>query len=165
MLPIAAGAITAAKTAGASELIGKVSEGVTGLFGKTATDRAREAEVAGWLSRAMAGDRAAVEHMLRTAFTPGRPAAVDRLYKNALREYYRANPWDSPPAQYAAELGLPPSPTAKPLEGVLRPVITQATDVALERVQERGQTAVRQVAPYIIGGVTVLAALIYWTRK
>lgn len=172
MIPLVAGALTAAKSAAVSDALQSVSSGLQGLLGDTPLDRERKERAARLLQAALAGNEAAVTQLYRDAFEkkaglPGddRPAdgkyspdVVQRLARNALQAYYRQVPSASPWPQYAAALGVPVrAEVAKPLAGLLTPIVDAATDRALERGAERASGAALSLMPYAIAGAVLVA--------
>lgn len=174
---IVAAAATAAKSAAVAEATNKVKDAVAGLFGDTATDRARDARIDALEQKALAGDLNALVALGYEAFEPrtgaqgdprtpvdGKrsPAAVRSDAVKAMRRYVAQN-GALPPvaARWAAELGNAPVLSGtKPLEGLLDQIVDPITDAAIDRGAERASTALETYKPYLIVGGILIAGLI-----
>lgn len=178
MFPVLATAVAAGKSTAVAEVSGKLSEGIAGLFGDTAKDRARKARAEQLTVAALAGDQQALRQLAFDAFEPanglpGDNRPIDRnrksppltraLSKKGL-QLYAQKYGGLPPtlAQYAAELSVPVKEGAPPLlQGILTPAINTITDQALDRAAERSQDALRQYMPLILaaGAIAVLVVV------
>lgn len=181
-VPIIVGAVTAAKSAAVAGAVSSAREGVKGWFGDTDKDRARKARAAGLTTAALGGDVNALRQLVYDAFEPSRGALGDdrkpdgtrspplsrELAVKGLKQY--AAKYGGIPQQFAAyaerinapiTIGPPPL-----LEQILTPAIDTITDTALDRAAERGSETAKRYLPLVIGGVIVLAAVVYVaTRK
>ncbi|MBX3704586.1 MAG: hypothetical protein KF822_12495 [Steroidobacteraceae bacterium] len=181
-------AIVAAPVLASASVIGsaasKVGEGVAGLFGDTATDKARKDRAALLTNAALAGDVNALRQLAFDAFEPrlgypgdsrtpidGKRSPEDtrNLARRGLQQYVaKFGGLPSELAQYAGQLGAPvldKAPTV--LERVLAPVVNTVTDQALDRAATRAAESARQVAPWMIGGAVLIAVAValYVGRK
>lgn len=175
---IIAATVTAAKSAAAAEGAQKLKDGIAGLFGDTATDRAREARIDALYDRAIAGDTAAVVALCYEAFEPrlgqqgdprtpvdGKrsPESVRSDAVKALRAYVARNgALPQVAARWAAALGNAPVLSGtKPLEGLLDQIVDPITDAAIDRGAERAADVLNPYKPYLIaGGILVAVAIL-----
>lgn len=173
LAPAGAAAVGTA-ISGATE---KVGQGLAGLFGDTAKDKARRARAQQLEAAALAGDAVALRQLAFDAFEPANglpgdnrpvdfgtrsPPLTRDLSRAALKRYadkYGGLPSDL--AQYAAQLNVPVSTTTPLLRQVLQPAVDTITDAALERAAQRTQEKAREYTPLLLGGAALVAVLIY----
>jgi hypothetical protein len=171
-----------------SEALSSVTDGISGLFGDTKTDRARTARIDALESRALGGDASAVVALCYEAFEPRRglagdlrspvdgkrsPESVRADALSALRKYVaKFGGLPSGAEQWSAKLGnapILPQPSASfvtsvrdaAVEGIAQGVQRSARD----EIAERADSALAKARPYIIGvaaivGVVVLVKLL-----
>lgn len=174
MIPIVTGALTAAKGAAVSSAVSNVAEGIGSLFGgKTAKDRARDAEVAAVLTRALAGDGGAVEEMYQKSgwYPDGLPAALNDRYRKALKRYYDQRPQVAVPEAHAAVLKIPARAASGFSQQIVQPIVqavgAAAVDQAKAQAQEAAGNAWRAMLPWLIGALVLAlgAGLVLWMRR
>jgi hypothetical protein len=184
MVPIVAGALTAAKSSAVSDAVSRVSEGFAGLFGDTPTDKARKARATQLTARAIDGDMGALRQLTFDAFEQRRgqigddrkpvdgkmsPQDVRTLAKRGLKLYVESTGGIPPEiGEYASQIGAPI--LTKPqgiLERIITPAINTVTDQALDRATVRAKETASSAAPWIIGGgiaVLALAAVLIFRK-
>jgi hypothetical protein len=180
-MPLPAGA---AVLAGTVSKVADVAGDIGGALGfsDTATDKRRKASALQKLNLALAGDTASLRQLQYEAFekrsgAPGdvrtpvdgkySPDDVRDLAMDALRKYYKAS-GDTPPAQYAAKLKLPPAPPrpnaiVSALDSIAQPILERvgeaAVDVAAQRAGDKARSALPWVAAAVVGVVLVVIVL------
>lgn len=177
MIPLVMGVVTAAQSAGAANLAGQLSDGISQLFGgDSANVRNQRARIAGLRTRALTGDEAAVVALGFEAFekrnglqgdprTPrdgkASPEKVRSDAVKALKAYLTAfGALPAVAAQWSVKLNnAPVAAPPKPLQGILDQAIDGITDRAIDRAAERATSTAQDAIPYIIGG-GVLVALV-----
>lgn len=172
MIPIVTGALTAAKGAAVSSAVSGIAESVGSLFGgKTAKDRARDAEVAAVLTRALSGDLGAVEEMYQKSgwYPDGLPQALNDRYRKALRAYYSQRPQVAVPAAHAALLKIPERPASGLSQQLVQPVLqavgAAAVDQAKAQAGEAARNAWRAALPWVVGVLVLGVVAVLWMRR
>ncbi len=187
MIPVIAGAVTAAKGTAVAEGIERVAEGLQGLFGDTSKDKARSKRAASLLARGLAGDNQAIVQLGFDAFEPRRglpgdtrtptdgkqsPEDVRSLAIKALREFVRRG-GNLPPQveQYADRLNAPLAPKREVIEQLTDPILSTigakagsaAVDAAEQRARERG----RELMPLLVigGGILAVGLIFAFNRR
>lgn len=178
-VPVIAGAIL---TGLKSDLVGKATEGVQGLFGDTSTDRSRKARASALLNASLNGDTSALRQLAYDAFEPRRgmpgdsrtpadgkysPNDVRDLARQALQAYVRAGgKLPESMLEYATRINAPIVPrelsVAEELaEGVTTGIARAGVDAAEDRAREKAS----QYMPYVIAGVAVLVVLVFLSSR
>lgn len=152
-LPVIAAAVVPA----ASDVAGRIGEGIAGLFGDTATDKQRKQTISAKLAEALAGNEASLAYLVNRAFErrpdDGKypPKDVINLARAALRTYY-ARSGTQPPPQYAQQLGitLPPSVAKGILTQITTPILQTVGETAVDAAEARVGERARAIAPTAI---------------
>lgn len=152
--------ITAVAAAAKADVVGRISEGVAGLIGATATDRERQATANSLLASALGGSMDALGQLIRQAYErkpDGKysPQAVRDLAVKALRSYVQAKGGlPDTFAQYAARLSanvLPPKATA--VDQVLNVVREGVREGVSQGTVTTAQGVARDVQPFVLIGI------------
>jgi hypothetical protein len=168
--------------AGAGDAVKKLSDGIAGLFGTSAADKARRAEVESYYTRALSGDGVAFRQLEFIAFekrtgAPGdlRPVPKDRsasppasreAAKKALRLLVAGGKTLSSDAYYA-KLGVsaPRSAVQQFVGDVAGQVFDSARPVVRQEVQGSVNETLKRVVPLLVGAVVLAAVIGYAVRR
>lgn len=172
-LPVAGAVLAGLK----SDLVGKATEGVQGLFGDTSTDRARQSRASALLNAALNGDPAALKQLTFDAFEPRRgmlgdartpvdgrysPGDTRDLARRALQSYVRAGgKLPESLAQYAQRINAtvepePLSVAEELAQGITTTIARAGVDAAETRAKERAAAYL----PYVLAAVALVALVV-----